>query len=81
MCKHTDEAELGIKNLRDFNLELLAKWIWRLKTDTNIRWQRIIQCKYMLGDEGVMSDECLSDYDFKRTTYRVILKDYQNHID
>ena len=37
---------LGIINIRQFNLALLGKWIWRLKTETGGLWRDVLDSKY-----------------------------------
>jgi len=34
VCKSREEEGLNIINVRQFNLALLRKWIWRLKMET-----------------------------------------------
>jgi len=36
VCKSKEEGGLGIMNVRQFNLALMGKWIWRLKTETGV---------------------------------------------
>jgi len=37
---------LGIKNIRNFNDTLLAKWKWRLGTEDNGLWKQVLELKY-----------------------------------
>ena len=40
---------LGVPNLRDFNLCLLASWIKRYHLDSNKIWRKIVDYKYDLS--------------------------------
>jgi hypothetical protein len=40
---------LGVQNLRDFNLCLLASWIRRYHLDSNKIWRKIVDFKYNLS--------------------------------
>jgi len=33
-------------NVRQFNLALMGKWIWRLKTKTRVLWKEVLESKY-----------------------------------
>lgn len=44
MCK--DFGGLGIPNLRDLNISLLASWLRRYKSDKNKLWKELIDFKY-----------------------------------
>lgn len=43
MCK--DFGGLGIPNLRDLNVCLLASWLKRYDKDKNKLWKQLIDCK------------------------------------
>jgi len=40
------EGGLGIRDIRKFNLALLAKWRWRLVSDEEGRWKDLLVSKY-----------------------------------
>ena len=56
VCKPREFGELGIIDLKNFNLALLGKWIWRLGSDKGGLWKEIIVSKYggwrSLSEEG-----------------------------
>lgn len=37
---------LGIKNLKSFNYALLGKWLWRIRTEGDELWVRLLKEKY-----------------------------------
>ena len=41
-CLPNQQGGLGITNLENFNIALLAKWIWKLEDEVEI-WQYIIK--------------------------------------
>lgn len=45
-CKPKNLGGLGIKIWGDFNQALLGKWRWRLCSNDNGLWARIIRSKY-----------------------------------
>jgi hypothetical protein len=44
-----------VKDLKVFNLSLLAKWRWRLLADDKPQWRLVLEAKY-----GVVGDLSLS---------------------
>ena len=46
VCKSQVFGDLGIIDIRNFNLALLGKWIWRLGTDKGGLWKEILVSKY-----------------------------------
>ncbi|XP_058092153.1 uncharacterized protein LOC131238046 [Magnolia sinica] len=46
VCKPITEYGAGIKELKTMNRALLGKWIWRLGTEKNSLWNKIIKGKY-----------------------------------
>jgi hypothetical protein len=44
MCK--EYGGLGIPNLRDLNISLLASWLRRYKSDKDKLWKELIDFKY-----------------------------------
>jgi len=51
VCKPTGEGGLGIKNVRNFNGALLAKWKWRLMGEEKGMWKEILFSKYGMDIE------------------------------
>ncbi|XP_068486473.1 uncharacterized mitochondrial protein AtMg00310-like [Phaseolus vulgaris] len=46
VCKPKEAGGLGIINVRQFNLALMGKWIWRLKTEAGGLWKEVLESKY-----------------------------------
>lgn len=46
VCKPREEGGLGIKNIRVFNLALLGNWRWRLLTEKESLWARVLRVRY-----------------------------------
>jgi hypothetical protein len=46
VCSPKDQGGLGILDLRNMNISLLTKWLWRLETPDGL-WQKIIRHKYI----------------------------------
>ena len=53
ICKQKKEGELGVKDLYLFNLSLLGKWVWRLRSKDDPLWKRILRAKY--GNNAIIS--------------------------
>jgi hypothetical protein len=49
VCMKQEFGGLGVQNLRDFNLCLLASWIKRYHLDQNKIWRKIVDFKYDLS--------------------------------
>lgn len=45
-CRSKKEGGLGVKDWGKFNLALLGKWRWRLLTEKDSLWAKIILSKY-----------------------------------
>jgi len=46
VCKPLEEGGLGVKEIRNFNSTLLAKWKWRLMSGEGGKWKEILNSKY-----------------------------------
>lgn len=46
ICREKDVGGLGIRDLKTFNYALLEKWLWRLKTEGDSLWVRVLREKY-----------------------------------
>ncbi|MCH98951.1 putative ribonuclease H protein, partial [Trifolium medium] len=46
VCRPKNEGGLGVKNLKLFNLSLLAKWRWRLIVDPVSEFSKVLTAKY-----------------------------------
>jgi len=42
VCKPCEEGGLGVKETRNFNSALLAKWKWRLLSEAGGKWKEIL---------------------------------------
>jgi len=45
-CEPREAGDLGILNLRLFNVSLLGKRIWRMDTEKGGLWKKILDSKY-----------------------------------
>lgn len=57
---------LGIPNLRDLNLSLLASWIKRYHHDNNKLWEQLIDFKYDTRNPNVLACSDFNISDFRR---------------
>ena len=46
VCKSKVEGGLGIRDIRKFNLAIMAKWRWRLVLEEEGRWKDLLVSKY-----------------------------------
>ena len=48
VCKSKESGGLGVRRLENLNKSLLGKWNWRLATEDNPSWKKLIKLKYGL---------------------------------
>jgi hypothetical protein len=46
VCRPKKDGGLGVKDLKTFNLSLLAKWRWRLLSEDKPQWKLVLEAKY-----------------------------------
>ena len=56
VCESKEKGGLGFIDIRKFNLALMGKWIWRVKSDKRSLWKDILDSKYG-GWRGLRSQE------------------------
>ena len=52
ICKLREEGGLGIRDIRKFNVALLAKWKWRCISNEKGRWKECLESKYGTEQDG-----------------------------
>jgi hypothetical protein len=52
-----EDGGLGVRDLKRFNLSLLAKWRWRLLVEDGSLWKNVLEVKY--GAVGMEEQTCL----------------------
>ncbi|GAU48412.1 hypothetical protein TSUD_99270 [Trifolium subterraneum] len=55
VCRPKSEGGIGVRDLKWFNVSLLAKWRWRLLRVDDLLWKRVLEARY-----GVISRPMLS---------------------
>nr|KYP61675.1 Transposon TX1 uncharacterized [Cajanus cajan] len=50
VCRSKEEGGLGLCDLCKFNLALLGKWKWRMLTEPDSQWVRVLNSKYAKED-------------------------------
>ncbi|KAK2393020.1 hypothetical protein QL285_055002 [Trifolium repens] len=53
VCRHKKEGGLGVKDLRIMNISLLSKWKWRLLSEGQSIWKKVLQERCGGGERGV----------------------------
>ena len=48
-----DQGGLGIKKMRTLNFALMEKLAWRLLTENDALWARVVCNKYMRGEPNI----------------------------
>ena len=46
VCQSKNKGGLGVIDIGKFNLALIGKWIWRLKSEERSLWKVILESKY-----------------------------------
>ena len=62
ICMPLQSGGLAIKNLRLFNEALLGIWIWRLCTERDLLWRKVIEAKYGCARGGWSWNPVTSPY-------------------
>lgn len=52
MCHPKEQGGLGVGCLKDMNMTLLSKWIWRFSMEAGSLWHSIIASKYDYHSNG-----------------------------
>jgi len=47
---HRENEGLGVRRLKEFNLSLFGKWVWRMMEERGSLWYNVLCGKY--GEEG-----------------------------
>ena len=45
MCKSKDQGGLGVKNLREQNIALLGKWLWKALSENDLDWVKLLKSR------------------------------------
>ena len=53
VCKPLEDGGLGVKEVKNFNVALLAKWRWRIMSNEGGKWMEIISSKYSSSAENI----------------------------
>ena len=56
MCHSKEEGGLGFRDLKSFNLALLAKQGWRLQTNSSSLFSRVYKAKYFPNGDFVEAE-------------------------
>ncbi|CAL9029286.1 unnamed protein product [Prunus brigantina] len=51
LCRGKDNGGLRFRDLMEFNLALLGKQCWRMLSNPNAYWVRVLKAKYFLNEE------------------------------
>ena len=52
VCISKEEGGLGIRPLKETNVALLGKWLWRIGDGTEGLWKQVIFSKYNISRDG-----------------------------
>jgi len=73
ICQSKDKGGLGVIDIGKFNLALLGKWIWKLKSEERSLWKVILESKYGgwkgLRSQGQICKESLWWRDLRKVWY------------
>ncbi|GAU46317.1 hypothetical protein TSUD_243380, partial [Trifolium subterraneum] len=50
ICLNRENGGLGVRRLKEFNISLLGKWVWRCLVENDSPWSLVLRAKY--GEEG-----------------------------
>lgn len=62
VCLPREWGRLGLRRIRDMNASLLTKWLWRLISNENSLWKKIIRAKYGTDARGRFTNKKLSTH-------------------
>jgi hypothetical protein len=51
LCLERENGSLRLRRLKEFNILLLGKWVWRVLMEMENLWYKVLVARY--GEEGV----------------------------
>lgn len=56
VCSPKSKGGFGLRHIVDMNIALLCKWLWRLGSDEDWLWKRVVMEKYCISDVWNLKD-------------------------